>query len=410
MQRLGYCELSPNEDCAMPHGTKGAQGELRCEPDRRREVVMLRATDIAPCPRLERASSCLAQRHIRVLALGWDREARFPETEVVSEYLEIRRLRIPGRYGAGWRNVLGLLHFNVRLLARLLSLRALVVHAIDLDTALPALMAKWAVGSKLVYDIADWYAASRRLGILAGVVERLERWVVRYADYVLVADEARLEQLGGRPQRWAAIYNSPPDSTLSGETGLPRPYFAYVGILHGDRGIEHFSASATRVGVPIVVAGYGPLEDACRATAAQNSLVRFVGRVPYAKGLAIQAGAAGILALYDPRIANNRMAAPNKLYEAMMVGKPIITSEGTLIGEIVKQEGIGLVIAFGSPEKLAAAMRYLVDHPEEARRMGSRARVVYEQRYSYEVQCRKLLDAYRAVAPSLFSAESGIGY
>jgi glycosyltransferase involved in cell wall biosynthesis len=53
-----------------------------------------------------------------------------------------------------------------------------------------------------------------------------------------------------------------------------------------------------------------------------------------------------------------------------------------------------------SPSDLARVLRWAEDHPEELREMGSRARHIYETRYSPEGNYRQLLDIYRGTIES----------
>lgn len=304
-------------------------------------VIITRSTAIAPDPRAERAALCLAQCGIQVLLVGWDRGSCCPCRENLGAGINIRRVRATGRYGGGMANLWGLVVFNLALINIHLRNRPRVIHAVDLDTAIPALLAKWLIGSRFVYDIADWYSASRRVGCLAPLISWLERLVVRKADYVFLADERRLQQIGREPCRWAAICNSPKTTAPSDDLELSAPYFAYVGVLHRDRGIEDLGKSAVAAGVNLVIGGYGPLEEKCRLMAEKSPLIRFLGKVPYKRALRVEGGSVAVLALYDPNLPNNRLASPNKLYEAMMLGKPIITSAGTLVADIVTRERIG---------------------------------------------------------------------
>jgi glycosyltransferase involved in cell wall biosynthesis len=334
---------------------------------------------------------------LRVLIVGWDREARSVKHEQRCKGVEVLRVQARGRYGGGLVNIPGLIAFNITLLKISLRVRPIVFYSVDLDTAFAALVARWLFSTRFMYDIADWYAHSRRVKIIAPLVEAVERWVLRHADYVFVPHEARIAQIGLEPVRWAVIYNTPEEVNLPEETISRESYFAYVGILDEDRGIRQLANAVTQVGVNLVLAGYGPLEAECRLLAEKNSLIKFLGPVPYERCLAIEGKSVAILALYNPCQPNNRLAAPNKLYEAMMLGKPIITSTGTIMSDFVKQECIGLVVGFDNPNEIAKAMRYLLEHPEEAKRMGSKARQLYEQQYNYEAQCRKLRDAYRSL-------------
>ncbi len=62
--------------------------------------------------------------------------------------------------------------------------------------------------------------------------------------------------------------------------------------------------------------------------------------------------------------------------------------------ELVEDGKTGLLFAPGDPEDLAAKVRWADEHPDEMRRMGARARRVYEQKYTPEVNYRQLMAIY----------------
>jgi glycosyltransferase involved in cell wall biosynthesis len=367
------------------------------------DVLLARSSAIAPEPRLERAASMLAEMGFSVLILGWDREGRQPKTQEAERGVRIRRVYAPGGYGRGLGNIPGLVLFNLALLHACARLKPRVVHAVDLDTALPALLSKRLFGSRFLYDIADWYSASRlrfarHKHFLKQLLDRLENWVARQADYVVLPDESRMAYLTARPSRCAIVYNTPEDCrTEALQTGVwapYKPYVAYAGRLDQDRGIKEAILAADGAGIYLLLAGSGPLASDCAAAAQRARFVRYLGLLEYRRALALQEGAIAVLATYDPSVEINRLAAPYKLYEALMLGKPVIASIGTLPGRLVQEEGVGLAVTYGSVEELAGAFRYLVQNPTEAGKMGMRARGLYEERYSWARQRQKLQDIY----------------
>jgi len=362
------------------------------------QVFFTRANSVSTDPRVERAMRCIHSAGYRCMALGWARE-RAEMDAPKPDGLDVRRFYFPGRFGGGAANVAGLLAFNVWLLYMHVKGRPRVIHAVDLDTVLPALVARLLLKNRVVYDVADWYADSRKLGPFRGLVHRLERWVCRRADLVVLAHEERLRQVGPGLRSWVVVYNTPEDlgPPDSGRVESREAYFAYVGVLQPDRGIPQIIAAASTAEARVVIAGFGPLAEFCRRRAGDAAGVDFRGRVSHGEALALQRDALAVLALYDPGVWNNRLAAPNKLFEAMMLGRPVITSLGTLAGEIVAREGIGLAVPYGDVHRLAEAMDFLASHPAERRRMGERARALYEKRYSFAEQCRRLREAYLRV-------------
>jgi glycosyltransferase involved in cell wall biosynthesis len=217
-----------------------------------------------------------------------------------------------------------------------------------------------------------------------------------------LAHEARLQQVGSQLQKWVVIYNTPEDTVKSEDicNEVDQKFesnFVYVGVLQPDRGIEKIIQAARTVGVRLTIAGYGPLSNICSSENEKESLVTFLGRVSYEKALALQRDAVAILALYDPAVRNNRFAAPNKLYEAMMLGRPIITSGGTLAGEIVEREGMGLVVPYNDIQRLGDAMKFFASNPEECKRVGRKGRQLYQDKYSFARQCQTIQEVYQSL-------------
>ena len=369
------------------------------------DVVFTRSDAIAPFPRLESTARCLKEEGLNCLAVGWDREGRYPAKEKAT--FDIVRMRFRGRYGWGLRNLYGLFRWNLGLVFLHLKLRPKIIHAYDFDTIIPALIARVFVKCKVVYDIADWYADSRKVGRLKSLLDKAERWACRKADLVILAHEKRLQQVGFIPRKWLVIYNTPEDICKRSQSVEEKPahndYFAYVGVLHPDRGLPQIVEATSALGAKLVIAGFGPLEAYCRKAADTMPGIRFLGQIPYERTLVIEANAIAIVALYDPKLSNNQLAAPNKLYEAMMLGRPLITSRQTLVGELVEREKIGIAVTYGDVRGLSQAMDYIRSNPKECEEMGHRARALYEARYSFDQQCQKLREAYQELCPEHFA-------
>ncbi|MGC8778934.1 MAG: glycosyltransferase, partial [Candidatus Caldatribacteriaceae bacterium] len=286
------------------------------------------------------------------------------------------------------------------LFLKFLQLRPLCIHAYDFDTVIPALLVRPLIWCKVIYDISDWYSESRRVGQLKALVDKIERWACKKADFVIIAHEKRLVQLAFEPKKWVAIHNVPKDirdKIVSQKPPIQGDYFAYVGVLHPDRGLDQIVQATSISKTRAIIAGFGPLENYCREISEREAYIHFLGKTSYEETLQIEGHALAILALYDPSLRNNQLAAPNKLYEAMMLGRPLVTNRGTLVSQLVEEEKIGVTFTYGDVEGLASAMRWLKEHPEEREEMGHRARRVYEERYSFERQREKLLRAYEEV-------------
>jgi glycosyltransferase involved in cell wall biosynthesis len=96
-------------------------------------------------------------------------------------------------------------------------------------------------------------------------------------------------------------------------------------------------------------------------------------------------------------VPNHVDAQPNKMFEYMSAGVPVIASHFPLWREIIEGNQCGLCVDPLQPEQIAGAIDYLGGHPEEARRMGDNGRRAVMERYNWAMEERKLLKFYEGL-------------
>jgi glycosyltransferase involved in cell wall biosynthesis len=85
---------------------------------------------------------------------------------------------------------------------------------------------------------------------------------------------------------------------------------------------------------------------------------------------------------------------PNAVYEAMAAGVPVVGTRVGGIPEMISHESTGLLVPVNDPEKLAVAIRYLLDHPEERNRMGKAAKKHMQKILDPAKQLKAIFSAY----------------
>jgi len=88
---------------------------------------------------------------------------------------------------------------------------------------------------------------------------------------------------------------------------------------------------------------------------------------------------------------------PIKLFEYMIAGLPIVSSNLPRLRAVVQEVQCGILVEPGQPEAFAEAIQWLLEHPAEAQAMGERGRQAVLQTYNWNSQARLLLDLYRRV-------------
>jgi glycosyltransferase involved in cell wall biosynthesis len=358
---------------------------------------------VAPDPRVEKEARCLSGAGYSVSVLGWDRSALLPTRERI-DGVEILRRRIRAGYARGLMNLVPLLRWQVELLLWLICSRGRydLIHACDFDTILPALIYKALFKKKVIYDIFDFYADHLRAtpqGIKR-LIRSVDLWAIEHADAVILVDDARIVQIAGtHPRRVVVIYNSPEDisycSIPNQKANVTALNLAYIGLIQLERGLsEVIEVIGNHPDWTLDLAGFGGDEKIILEKARELPNVRWHGRIPYRDCIELSAKADVLFALYDPRIPNHRFSSPNKVFEAMMLGKPIVVARDTNMDRIVEQANAGIVVEYGDVAALERAFLRLEKEPDYRLRLGRNSRRVYEQRYSWNAAKERLLGLY----------------
>ena len=124
--------------------------------------------------------------------------------------------------------------------------------------------------------------------------------------------------------------------------------------------------------------------------------VEYLGQIDPKEVGKVMARARLGLVLFHPE-PNHIYAQPNKLFEYMSFGLPVIASDFTLWQEIVGRTGAGLLVNPLDPKAIATAIVFLLKHPEEGNAIGSRGRQAVEEHYNWAIEERKLLSLYESI-------------
>lgn len=254
------------------------------------------------------------------------------------------------------------------------------------------------------------------------ILGRLERrWSARAAALVTVNDAyAAVLRRRLHPRQTVVVHNCPPrwrppagaGERLRAAAGIPRraPLILYHGALTAQRGIEQLidALSLPELGrAHLVLLGYGARRDAFRALAAES---RFGGRlhvldaVPPEELLTWVHGADVDAIPLQRSTLNHYLCTPNKLFESLAAGVPVVVSDFPVMRGIVMDDPagpLGTICDPRSPASIAAAVSGLLAEPAAQRRaLRARCLEAAHARWNWEGESAKLLDLYRALLPA----------
>lgn len=374
----------------------------------KKRVVLLRSTPVSPDPPVEKVTDALLRAGHEVTIIGWDRDGTVcVKTEkLFFEHgtAEIIRLGIPSFFAGGLKNLVPMVKFQVKLCDWLKAHRKEyeIIHAFDLDTGITAKRISKKYGKQLVYHILDFYRDSRNISseLIKGAMKKTEFSVINNSDAVIVCTEKRREQIAGsRPKKLEVIYNTPKYvekiSDCFDEIKHSKRYkIVYVGILQETRFLREiirFTENDDRF--ELHIGGFGIMEKEVAEVAEKCGRIRFYGKLPYDKTLALENACDIMTAIYDPVVPNHKYAAPNKFYEALMLGKPLIMAHDTGFDDIIEKNGIGCLIEY-TEAGLSKGFNALIAENKHWQLMGEKMKKLYKEHYSWGEMEKRLAALY----------------
>jgi glycosyltransferase involved in cell wall biosynthesis len=303
----------------------------------------------------------------------------------------------------------------------------------DLQTLPVALLLRRRYGGHVVYENREIYLEMR--GPLAmgparrALLAAAERYMARSADAVITVNDAIAEELRRRwhvprpivlrsvPPLW-----SPPDDFVSplrpalAAAGIDpkRRMFLYHGNLEPGRGIERLVTAVRELDdVALVFLGRGTLHaslDTAAATGEWSGRLAVLPVVDPDDLLPWVAGADVSACLIEPTSLNNRLASPNKLFQAIAAGVPVLGSDFGPIREDIERYGVGATADATDPVAIRLALRRLLDLPDaEFDALRVNARRAHVEELNWEREAARLLAVYERLAPARSGQAAAVG-
>lgn len=364
-----------------------------------KKVLMLLSNPFLPDPRVEKEAKALGSAGREVTVLAWDRKG---DKEPLFQGEGFQVLRVPTRFAKG-HFFAGLPSFSLKAIWKGLRSDCQIVHAHDFDTLPQAWFIAKAKGARLVYDAHEHYAKMVMLDMPRSVADRIDGWesrLARRADLVIAANDPLLDHLSpsikGRGVVVMNCIDLPSEVPEKRSGRKERVTLFYGGTLEPGRYVlELIEAVRRDESCVLRIAGRGRYEPEVRAVAKECDRVVFLGYVDQRTIIHETSRADAVVSLLDPSNENYRIATPVKLLEAMAVGVPVITTQGTLTGQIVKEEGCGIVLEWNE-ETFGLALDKLQD-ADSWNEMSAKARRAAERKYNWRTMRERLLQAYEGL-------------
>lgn len=378
----------------------------------KKRVVLLRSNPVAPDPPVEKLADCLLSQGYEVIIIGWDRNSDIAEKDDVISFehgnADIVRFGIPAVFNAGIKkNLIPLTKFETRLFKWLKNHRNDydIIHSFDFDTGFIAEKIAKKYNKVLIYHILDFYIHSHNIpsAALKNKVKEAEFSVINNAYATILCTDKRREQIAGSsPKRLEIIHNTPKacgkiSDDFKIKSSSDRYKIVYVGVLGGSRFLDEIM-DFVRIDdrFEFHIGGFGNIESKIENAAKECDRIFYYGKLPYEKTLALEKACDIMIAIYDPSVPNHKYSAPNKFYEALMLGKPIVMAKNTGFDEIITDNNIGCLIDY-SPEGFAKGVNELIAQKDNWQTMSERMKTLYDEQYSWAEMEKRIIKLYSEI-------------
>ena len=354
--------------------------------------------------RIIKIAKTLGRHGYDVEMLTWDRAGTKPKIEYVEGY-KVHNLRLKSINFKTWSIVPFYILWWIYAFLFLLKSDADGIHPLSLYSLVPSIPVKFLKNKVIVYDLTDFFADSFNFpSLVQKSFSWFENFCIKFVDAVIIVDEYRIKQIeASKIKNLVTVMNSPEDILFKlNKTNQNKTTIYFGGWISKTRGIEHICNAVQNLSdVELIIAGFGPDEEKVRRSFGCRQNIKFIGLISKEESLQITYNADAICAFYDPKIRINRLASPNKIFDAMMCGTVIIANKEAIpVAKIIETDQCGLLVPYGDIESIVSAIKTLKDNPNIKTELGQNGRNSFENNYDWSIMEQKLLSLYKSVIKS----------
>ncbi len=295
----------------------------------------------------------------------------------------------------------------------LIFLGADAYHAHDLDTLWPAAGAAKRCNAPLIYDSHEFWTEQSSLALRPGIRAIwacMERYLIQKVDFTITVSASIAQSLQKRYSLdcVTVLRNLPPyrppekSNRIRSELNLDPdiPIVLYQGGFLTENGLrEVIEAAADLNGVAFVLIGDGPCEAALKKQVIEAGLqqkIYFMPRVPFQELHSYTCSADLGLCVIKRTGESFFYSMPNKLFEYLMAGLPVLASNFPEMQSIIEKSGAGAVV---DPLNISEIRRSIYDllRDESQLKAYSHAALKAALRYNWEKEAGKLIQLYETL-------------
>lgn len=390
----------------------------------RKKVGMHVLGTVATDPRVLREAAALVEAGYDVSIVDIEEEGSHPREEVLQGIKRLHVLMPPAFFTTRLDKftLFRVTKLFVNTTLRLLQDGSDVYHGHEVSGLLPCYIAGMLRRKPVIFDAHEMPLFERPLSELGRSRLMLRQLLVYMLAYIVprcagvitvsppIVDELRRRY---RLSEVTLIRNVPPYKTVT-KTNRLREFLGlapevrvvlYQGYLQPNRGLDRLIRAASYLEPNTVIVMMGKNRkttqsqlEALIASEGVADRVKIIPPVPYAELLEWTSSAdIGVNVASPDYSMNVRFFLPNKLFEYLMSGVPVLTSPLPAMVEVVQTHDAGRVLPSLEPADIGRAINSMLEDPESLARMSRNAIAATREEYNWEKERSKLIDLYQNI-------------
>lgn len=268
---------------------------------------------------------------------------------------------------------------NFRLLLHLLRHRCRLVVSIDLDTLPGCFLASCITGKQLMWDSHEYFPEVPEIAnkpFVKWVWNKVQDIFVPHLDHCVTVCQSIADIFKARYGKdFHVVRNAPlasraSDYQTTSSDSSARPFtILYVGAVNIGRGVEESIQALTSLpDCRLVVVGEGDVYQKCILLASDlgvSERVTFTGRKPFSELTQYMHQADLGICLFRNLSLNYYYCLPNRLFDFIQAGLPVMAVDFPEVSRIVKGYNVGITMPEISVDGILNAVRYVQGHPDD---------------------------------------------
>lgn len=261
------------------------------------------------------------------------------------------------------------------------------IHSHDIHTLPAGVFLSKKMGAKLIYDCHDRYDLTTH-GLLSRLLYYSDKILSKYADSIIVPCDYYRQFYP--PDKTHVIYNVPEvefgniKRVEDGELTI-----SFFGTVRSVIPFFHLFEISESLGFKVLVV----TKDVDKLKT-DNPNVTVKPPVSYEELKKLYSITDAVFAVYPKNHPAVKYSIPMKVFEAMAVGVPVITTANTHAGRFVEESEIGVTVEYGNKESMKEAISVLMD--ENMRKCyGNNGKKLFLEKYNWNIMEKEFLSIYR---------------